>query len=230
MAAKPIASPNNLIGQRLKLAMKKRGLSSTDLAKRADVKTSFLYDIMSGKSANPSTVTLARVADALGVGLAYLAAADDAENGSRAASNPRQAEDYISIPRVVVNISASGGTVISEEHEEERYHFRREWIEKHLGANADDLRLLYVRGDGMEPTLNHNDIIMVDTTKKKPTPPGIFVLFDGFGLVSKRLDYVPGSQQTQIRVISDNPQYSSYERSVDETFVVGRVVWFAREI
>ena len=66
------------IGQRLKLEMKKRNISSAQLAKRADVKISFIYDVISGKSANPSTVKLARVAEGLGVSLAELVGSGDA--------------------------------------------------------------------------------------------------------------------------------------------------------
>jgi len=214
----------NPIGQRLKTEMKTRGISSSELARRADVKTSFLYDIMSGKSANPSTVKLARVAESMGVNLAWLV------GGNATASAKSLHEDYITIPRILVDASAGGGTLVSVEQEGESYYFRKAWIREHLGTRESDLRMLYVRGDSMEPTLHNNDLILVDTTKKAPSPPGIFVLFDGGGLVAKRLEYSPRKEPSRLRIISDNPQYSIYERSTDETVIIGRVVWFAREI
>jgi phage repressor protein C with HTH and peptisase S24 domain len=228
---KTLALEMNPIGIRLKLEMKKQGVSSAELARRAEVKTSFLYDVISGKSANPSTVKLARVADALGVSLAYLAGS--AENPSEKyfmPANVETSEDYVTIPRLMVDISAGSGTLVSQFHKEERYYFRNEWIKTHLGVKSSELRMLYVRGDSMEPTLYHNDILLVDTTKKAPSPPGVFVLFDGFGLMPKRLEYASTNSQTLLRVISDNPQYSTYERSAEEMFIIGRVVWFAREI
>lgn len=214
------------IGQRLKMEMKKRGISSAELAKRADVKTSFIYDIISGKSTNPSTVKLARVAESLDVGLGYLVGNTDSPvSDTKEKKSPAA---YVAIPRITVDVSATGNTFASVEHEEECYYFRKSWITDRLKVAPSDLRLLYIRGDSMEPTLYHNDIVLVDTTKKVPSPPGIFVLFDGFGLVSKRLEYIAG--QNAFRVMSDNPQYSTYERSAPDTFIIGRVVWFAREI
>src|ERR1019366_2338427 len=111
----------NPIGRRLKLEMKKREMTSAELAKRADVKTSFIYDIISGKSANPSTVKLARVAESLGVSLASLVG-----NGEPSADNPSVPlraphEDYVTIPRIMVDVSAGGGTIISLEQEGESY-------------------------------------------------------------------------------------------------------------
>lgn len=82
----------------------------------------------------------------------------------------------------------------------------------------------------MEPSLCAGDMILIDITKKSPTPPGIFVLFDGFGLVTKRLEFISNTNPPAIRIISDNAQYSAYERTIDELHIIGRVVWFAREL
>ena len=54
--------------------------------------------------------------------------------------------------------------------------------------------------------------------------PGIFVLFDGLGLVDKRLDCVANSDRPTVRIISDNPICAPCKRSA------GRIRWFAREI
>jgi phage repressor protein C with HTH and peptisase S24 domain len=216
-------TPNNPIGQRLKAEMIKRGITSIELSKRADVKTSFIYDIISGKSANPSTVKLARVAYVLGIDLTYLVGGIHTE-----AIPSNTTDEYVSIPRIMVDVSQAGSAVIAVEHEAECYHFRKSWIKERLSTTHGDLRMLYVRDDSMEPTLCHNDIVLIDTNKKKPSPPGVFILFDGYGLIAKRLEYT--SDQKRVRIISDNAQYSTYERSIEDTFIIGRVVWFAREI
>jgi phage repressor protein C with HTH and peptisase S24 domain len=226
-AAKFIADHANPLGSRLKTEMKKRSLNSAALAKLADVKTSFLYDVISGKSANPSTIKLARVAEALGIPLDTLVGGDAS---AQAPSPARAKEDYVTVPRISAEASAGGGTLVSKEFEQERYCFRRSWIKEQLNTSPANLRLLFVRGDSMEPTLCHNDIVLVDTSKKIPTPPGIFVLFDGLGLVAKRIEYVGDPDTMKIRIASDNPQYATYERSIEDTFIIGRIVWFAREM
>lgn len=232
MAIKTLISGGaNPIGERLRLEMKKRGMTSVDLAKRADVKMSFIYDVISGKSANPSTVKLARVADVLGVNLNYLAGHtnDPAPVHSPYVSRSDEGP-YVSVPHVSIDISANGAAVASQENEGEDYHFHRSWIRDHLRAQESDLRMMQVRGDSMVPTLCNGDMVLVDTGKKMPTPPGIFLLFDGFGLVAKRLEMVSESGRKRLSIMSDNPQYQTYERGVDETLIIGRVVWFAREI
>jgi len=222
-----LSRPANPIGQRLKFEMQKRGMSSAELAKRADVKTSFIYDVLSGKSANPSTIKLARVADGLGISLTHLV--EQTGSHTRMAENLQQ-DDYVTVPRLVAEISPSGKPLLSLAQDGQPYCFRSLWIKEHLGVAPGFLRMLNVRGDSMEPLLCHNDVLLVDTSKKTPTPPGIFIVFDGVGLVPARLEYVPDSKSQRVKVTSDNPHYTSYERSVDDANIIGRVVWFSREI
>jgi phage repressor protein C with HTH and peptisase S24 domain len=110
------------------------------------------------------------------------------------------------------------------------YHFQRSWIRHKLRATPADLRIMHVEGDSMLPTLHHGDIVLVDLARRAPTPPGIFVLHDGMGLVAKRLDHIPNSEPPRVRIISDNPLYAPYEGTAEEVNIIGRIRWFAREI
>ena len=98
-----------------------------------------------------------------------------------------------------------GGSVVDEEQGGKPYHFQRSWIRYKLRAKPADLRIMHVEGDSMLPTLHHGDIVLVDLARRAPTPPGIFVLHDGMGLVAKRLDHIPNSEPPRVRIISDNP-------------------------
>lgn len=206
------------LGQRLKHEMMQRGITSTDLARRADVKTSFIYDVISGKSANPSTLKLARVARSLGISLSTLAGGPDAIN------------EFIHIPRITTEAVLSNSRISVRKHIAESYQFRTDWISQRLAANPDDLRMIYLHGDGMEPTLCQGDLLMINTARRTPSPAGIFVLFDGTTLMVRRVEYAGSDEEQRLRIACDNAQHASYERSPDEIYIIGRVVWFAREI
>jgi phage repressor protein C with HTH and peptisase S24 domain len=74
------------------------------------------------------------------------------------------------------------------------------------------------------------DTVLVDLSRKSPSPAGIFVLHDGLSLVAKRLEHVPMSEPPRLRIISDNPHYAPYECLASEVTIVGRIRWFAREL
>jgi phage repressor protein C with HTH and peptisase S24 domain len=211
------------IGRRLKLQISRHKVTVADLARHAGVKSSFIHDIISGKSTNPSPVKLALVAAALDIELAALVQTTGAPMSRL--RQPDAGDSHVSIP----HLSVEQGRVVSKTQPADACWFRRSWITDHLGASPGDMRLMRVLGDSMEPTLWHNDLLLVDTTRRSPSPPGVFVVFDGVGLVPKRLEYTP-HKTLHIRVGYDNSRYSGYERSTAEIMVVGRVAWIGRAL
>ena len=59
-------------------------------------------------------------------------------------------------------------------------------------------------------------------------PPGIFVIWDGMGLVAKRIEHVPHSEPPKVVLKSLNPEYDSHERLAEEVRLVGRAVWVSK--
>ena len=95
---------------------------------------------------------------------------------------------------------------------------------RHEGdADPQALRILKVRGNSMEPELREGDRIVVDTARRVPTAGELFVLWDGTGLVVKRVDAL--TTEGRLRLASANPDYPPYECRADEVHIVGKVLW-----
>ena len=103
-------------------------------------------------------------------------------------------------------------------------------IRHEFRARSEDLRIITVDGDSMEPVLSSSDRILIDVSLTVPVPPGIFVIWDSMGLVAKRIEHVPHSEPPTVVLKSLNPEYDSYERSVEDLRVVGRAVWVSRRL
>lgn len=76
----------------------------------------------------------------------------------------------------------------------------------------------------MEPELWPGQRVMVDVEDKTPSPPGIFVVWDGLGLVMKYVEVVANSEPLRVRISSAHPAFKPYERNIDEAHINGRVV------
>ena len=63
-----------------------------------------------------------------------------------------------------------------------------------------------------------------------PSPPGIFVLYDGFGISVKRLGMASQLGLHQVRISSANTQYSAYHRKLSDMIIKGRVIWYGQSI
>ncbi|MDP7098715.1 MAG: S24 family peptidase, partial [Rhodospirillales bacterium] len=103
-------------------------------------------------------------------------------------------------------------------------------IRHEFRVRPDDLRMITIDGDSMYPLLSSGDRILLDTSQRIPVPPGIFVIWDGMGLVAKRVEHVPNSDPPKVIIKSVNPEYDTYERDAEEVHIIGRVVWTARRL
>jgi phage repressor protein C with HTH and peptisase S24 domain len=138
-------------------------------------------------------------------------------------------DDLVSIQEIDVRAAAGVGA-LNEDHPEVLATSRlpRTVLHQDLQVHESQVKLMSVRGDSMLPTLADGDRILVDTSHKLPSPPGIYVVFDGLGVVAKRVDAVPGEKK--LRLHSDNPLYTPYDCSPDEVSVIGRVIWAAKRL
>lgn len=104
-----------------------------------------------------------------------------------------------------------------------------EWaLPKQLLANQvgsdSTMRIIQVMGDSMIPEFNPGDRVMINTADRNPSPPGVFVLWDGFGLIIKRCEMVPHSRPPRAILSSTNENYATYEMDMTELDIQGRVV------
>lgn len=143
---------------------------------------------------------------------------------------PETRHGLVYVPEYDVRAAAGDGFVIDEETQKGVWPFAQPYLRYVLGVASSQLAVVEVVGDSMSPTLESGDRVLVDVADKRPSPPGIFMLWDGDGTVVKRLERIPNSEPATLVIMSDNPHHGRYERLVEETAIVGRVVWFARRL
>ena len=134
------------------------------------------------------------------------------------------------VQEVDVVASAGAGSVVDHENEAQQWSFPAHWVRAELSAPVSDLRIITIEGDSMqsEPPrrgdLEPGDKVIVNVAARSPTPPGIFIVHDGIGLVAKRVFFLAGSDPQVVRLVSNNPEYPDYELTAGEVHIIGRVV------
>lgn len=143
----------------------------------------------------------------------------------------RWPEGYSAIAEIDVRASAGPGALEEGlEETKETWLFPDPIVRHEFRARPADLRMIAIDGDSMEPLLASGDRILIDTSQRIPVPPGIFVIWDGMGLVAKRIEHVPSSDPPKVVIRSVNPDYPTYERDGEEVNIIGRVVWAAKRL
>lgn len=233
------------IGARIKAARKALGLTQDALAARAGATSNRgLQDNEAGKSMPGGQMIGALVnaganANWLLTGEGSMLLADlqapviaKVDRPPLTAQEAPPATGYVALPLYNdVRAAAGHGAVVGHEHADDALMFKEDWIRFELGARPQDLCLIRVSGDSMEPTLRAGDVILIDVRSCHPDREGIYIMrLDGMLLV-KRLQALPGGK---LKVSSDNAAFDSWTVSKTDVgsdlVIVGRVVWSGRRL
>lgn len=144
--------------------------------------------------------------------------------------NPVDLDEFVFVPRYNLQASAGYGACTDGEKPMFSMAFRKYWITNYLHADPKDLSVISVKGDSMEGVLNQRDVILVNHAECNPGSGLYVVRLDG-DLIVKLLQRLPGGR---LEVKSANAAYSAFEVDLnnppDDFEVIGRVVWFGRQI
>ena len=137
-------------------------------------------------------------------------------------------DEIIMIPMVEAVLSAGGGSFETSAITGRDYAFRRDFIERK--GNPNDMILMRVSGDSMEPEVLNGDVVLIDQGKTRIVPGQMFAVGFEEAIYLKRIDITPGKAILK----SANPVYPPMELDIrgqmsDLFRVIGRVLWSGRE-
>ena len=90
-------------------------------------------------------------------------------------------------------------------------------------SKPENIKIIKIRGDSMEPTINDSDVIWVDVSHKMARGDAMYVLCirDELFVKRVRIDFI----HNKAVVLSDNPKYPPIEvENPDDIRVVGKVI------
>lgn len=92
-------------------------------------------------------------------------------------------------------------------------------------TTPDNIKLIAVKGDSMQPTIKEGDFCFVDISKRQPDSDGMFLLRIATGLAVKRIQ---GGLTNNLIIKSDNPKYDNLTAAVGEVSVLGKVIYILK--
>lgn len=200
--------------------------SANAFAKKAGVSASALRQYLAGTL--PIVDNAQKIAEAGGVTLDWLVNGGDLASSKSATTVP-VAGDFALIPRLAVEASAGAGAINHTEETAQMLAFPSGWLHR-MGLSPTSAKVLSVRGDSMAPTLQHGDLLLVDTAVERVEDAGIYVVGVDDRILVKRIQ---PKYDGSLSLISENPVYAPEEIPVgmaDKLRVLGRVRWYGRAI
>lgn len=150
------------------------------------------------------------------------AAAQEVPNGTDAPAG----SDLV--PVYDVTASAGHGAVVDVEDHVSNLAFSSQYLREMTNAKGGQLAAIRVKGDSMIPTIQDDDMVVIDMTKTNLDFDGLFVMRVGEALQIKRIGR--GARRSSVMVIADNSLYPPVDTERTEIDVVGKVIWYGRKV
>jgi phage repressor protein C with HTH and peptisase S24 domain len=218
--SEPMGKREDKRRQGIRAFMAAHGLKAKPWAVEAGIAEGGLRDYLSGRTSSMTVEALDRLAVAAGTTVSELIGERPRE--------VRASRDVVPVKSLEVRASMGGGFEVIDEPEGPPFFFRRQWIEQMLEGMPGQLRVIpSLGGDSMKPTINDGDAGLVHMLGVNPVfqSGAIYALWDGNGLLVKRLESMVG-ERPRLRVISDNRAiYSPYEVDAQDVRIIGRLIW-----
>ncbi|PKR90908.1 hypothetical protein CXZ10_06055 [Pleomorphomonas diazotrophica] len=217
---------------RLRLALDAEDVTVPELSRRSGVGESTIRNWLSAKPSVPSAEYAAEIAHALSISLQWLIAGRGEmrpEDHCFREDQARYRIDDAGISGLVVVRRLDGYALTEQEHLAEILAFPASMLTR-MGLSASTARLLIVRGDSMAPTLQHGDLVLLDTTVESVKESAIFAVSVDDRVFVKRIQ---PRYDGSLQVVSDNPVYPPEKISATDAAalkIVGQVRWFGRSI
>ena len=219
------------IGNRIKRTRGKD--TQKEFAKTLGFSSSYISEVESGKT-KPSLELLLKISQITNYSLHWLLTGEGPLLIEATASMVREDSasygalgEFTLVPRLSPADEAGMDVKGIEKRGRDRYAFRRAWL--HSKGNVEDLVLLEVRGDSMDPTIADGDAVLIDCSKKQVLAGCMYALRFKNAVMVRRLQPIGAAR---IKVMSDNKLYDSYEIDLEtgDIEIIGQVIWIGREV
>lgn len=201
------------VGTRIRRAREDAQMTQQDVAKLLGLSRAAIAQWETGVT-SPSINTVTEVAKLLDKPAQWLAFGV----GSEPTVIYKPAEGTVAIGEVMFGEKPDEKIAVRE------WHVPADYLRGELRAGSNDGLILWrVEAANMEPTYEYGDRVIVDTSARKASPPGIFLVWDGVGPALNHVTVVPTGGKAVARVSSTDGKTASYEVPAEKLVIIGRV-------
>lgn len=97
-------------------------------------------------------------------------------------------------------------------------------LNQRTNAEPDQVKIFLIEENVMEPNLKKGEHVIVDLSDTKPSPPGMFVISDGFGFMARHCAFKHGSQPPEVKISAMQEHFEPQMLAFADIEIFGRII------
>lgn len=99
-----------------------------------------------------------------------------------------------------------------------------EILSQRTQAPPNKIKIFNVQESLMEPDYKRGEHVLIDLSDKNPSPPGAFIISDGFGIMLRYCEFVPHSNPPEVRISATQSSFQMQTLGHNDFDIIGRVI------
>lgn len=124
----------------------------------------------------------------------------------------------------VISPLPAGKTLHEAETPQGQWMMPATMFQSRTSAPAEKIKIFKVQENAMAPEFSHGEHVVVDISDREPSPPGVFIISDGFGQLLRRCEFVAGSRPPKVRISAHEKTFQTQTLELKEFQIIGRVI------
>lgn len=141
---------------------------------------------------------------------------------------PVDGENAVANQSILKPLSQDGqDTFLSDNapsRDEQNWIIPEEILSQHTNTSPENIKIFTIKESVMEPDFKRGEPVLVDMSNEFPSPPGTYIISDGYSYLARQCEIISGSEPPEIKISARDEHFKAQVISLKDCKIVGRVI------
>ena len=111
-----------------------------------------------------------------------------------------------------------------QDHSDQNWIIPEKILKNHTKTSPENIKIFTIQESLMEPSFRRDEPVLVDLSEQVPSPPGVFIIFDGYSYLIRQCEIIPGTKPTKVQISAHDAKFKPQSLYLSDFKIIGRVI------
>jgi len=139
---------------------------------------------------------------------------------------PVDGENAVSSQSIIKPLSQQDGFLSDNDAPDENQNWiiPEDILKQHRETPAEKIKIFTIKENIMTPEFKRGATVLVDLSHTLPSPPGGYIIFDGYSYLARHCEIITGSEPPKIKISAHDKNFNPQIIALESCEITGRVI------